>query len=256
VGVTYDGSAQTPCAATVTGAGGLNQSVSVDYTDNVNAGTATARANFAGDANHNASGDSRTFVISKASATITLNGLGSFIYDGTAKTATATTAPAGLEMMSITYNGSAAAPVSVGSYAVVAALVNPNYEGQATGTITIGPWTINGYFQPVDMGTVVNGVKGGAAVALKFRVFAGATELTDPAVVVSLQQIAVACDSGAVVSDIPIEDLTTDGTSVRYDSLSGHFVARWKAPKGAGNCYDVVTTTRDGSAIRARFKAK
>src|SRR5436190_8747620 len=68
--VTYNGSAQTPCSATVTGVGGLNQSVSVDYTSNTNAGTASASATFAGDANHNGSGDSKTFTIAKANQTI------------------------------------------------------------------------------------------------------------------------------------------------------------------------------------------
>src|SRR5206468_8644544 len=53
--VSYTGAAQQPCTATVTGAGGLNQSVPVNYTNNVNAGTATASASFAGDANHSAS---------------------------------------------------------------------------------------------------------------------------------------------------------------------------------------------------------
>ena len=48
--VVYSGAAQTPCTATVTGAGGLSQSLTVSYTNNTNAGTATASASFAGDA--------------------------------------------------------------------------------------------------------------------------------------------------------------------------------------------------------------
>src|SRR6185369_16239983 len=39
---TYTGSAQTPCSAHVSGAGGLSQSLTVSYTNNVNAGSATA----------------------------------------------------------------------------------------------------------------------------------------------------------------------------------------------------------------------
>jgi hypothetical protein len=42
---TYTGSAIEPCTATVTGVGGLNQSVPVVYANNVNAGSATATAN-------------------------------------------------------------------------------------------------------------------------------------------------------------------------------------------------------------------
>ncbi|PYS18933.1 MAG: hypothetical protein DMG17_04440 [Acidobacteria bacterium] len=69
--MTYKGSAWTPCTATVTGAGGLNQTLTVSYTNNINAGTATASASFAGDANHNASSDSKTFQINKVTLTVT-----------------------------------------------------------------------------------------------------------------------------------------------------------------------------------------
>ena len=50
--VTYAGDAQTPCTVTIVGAGGLNSSASATYTNNVNAGTATASYEFAGDTNH------------------------------------------------------------------------------------------------------------------------------------------------------------------------------------------------------------
>ena len=55
--------ALTPCTATVTSADGLNQSLTVTYSNNVNAGTATANAAFSGDSNHTASNDSETFTI-------------------------------------------------------------------------------------------------------------------------------------------------------------------------------------------------
>jgi Bacterial Ig-like domain (group 3)/Lamin Tail Domain/Divergent InlB B-repeat domain len=63
---TYNGSAITPCTAAVTGVGGLSSPVSVSYSNNVNAGTATASASYAGDSNHEASGDSKNFTINKA----------------------------------------------------------------------------------------------------------------------------------------------------------------------------------------------
>ena len=69
--VPYNGVAQTPCTATVTGAGGLNQSVTVTYTNNTNAGTATANASFAGDASHTASSNSGSFAINPAPVTAT-----------------------------------------------------------------------------------------------------------------------------------------------------------------------------------------
>ena len=64
-----------------------------------------------------------TLVIGKASATLTLGDL-TPTYDGSPKSATVTTGPAGLSGVSVTYGGSAAAPTGAGSYAVVAALSN------------------------------------------------------------------------------------------------------------------------------------
>jgi hypothetical protein len=71
--VTYNGSAQTPCSATVTG-GDVNQSVTVTYTNNINAGTATATATFPGDATHSPSSDTKTFTINKADAVCSITG--------------------------------------------------------------------------------------------------------------------------------------------------------------------------------------
>ena len=73
ISVTYDGTAQTPCTAAVTGAGGLNTTATVTYANNTNAGTATADASFAGDANHTGSTATQvTFTIDKATSTTTI----------------------------------------------------------------------------------------------------------------------------------------------------------------------------------------
>ncbi len=88
--VTYTGSAQTPCMASVTGAGGLSLNPTPIYTDNTNAGTGHASYTYAGDANHNGSSDSDTFTISKAdAATITVTPY-AVTYNGNSHTATAT----------------------------------------------------------------------------------------------------------------------------------------------------------------------
>ncbi|MCU0786345.1 MAG: MBG domain-containing protein, partial [Verrucomicrobia bacterium] len=72
-------------------------------------------------------------------ATVTLGNL-SPTYDGTAKSATATTVPGGLAV-TFTYDGNPAAPVNAGSYAVVATVNDPNYQGSANGTLAIGKAT-------------------------------------------------------------------------------------------------------------------
>jgi len=134
---TYTGSAITPCSVTVTGAGGLSLTPAPVYSNNTNAGTATASYYYFGYPNHYDSSDSKNFAITKATATISLSGL-SHLYDGTPKSATATTNPPGLTVVSITYNGSSTAPTAIGSYAVVATLTNDNYAASPmTGTLVI-----------------------------------------------------------------------------------------------------------------------
>ena len=79
----YTGSPYTPCSVSVTGAGGLNETPAPSYTDNTNAGTATASYTFAGDLNHDGSSDSENFTISKATSTTTVTcSVGPFVYTG------------------------------------------------------------------------------------------------------------------------------------------------------------------------------
>ena len=86
---TYNGAAQTPCTANVTGAAGLNQSLTVSYANNVDAGTASASATFAETGNYLGSTDSKNFTIGKTDATINVVG-GTFPYDGLAHGASGT----------------------------------------------------------------------------------------------------------------------------------------------------------------------
>jgi hypothetical protein len=84
---TYNGSAQTPATVTVTGAGSLSLTPTADYSNNTNAGIATASYTYAGDDNHTGSSDTKNFTIGKASSTttVTING-GPFTYNGSAQT--------------------------------------------------------------------------------------------------------------------------------------------------------------------------
>lgn len=72
----------------------------------------------------------------KAIAPISLGGLHQ-TYDGTPKTVTASTTPAGLTTLTITYNGSTTPPTGAGSYAISVTLDNPSWDGSATGTLVV-----------------------------------------------------------------------------------------------------------------------
>ncbi|HEY6007096.1 MAG TPA: MBG domain-containing protein, partial [Geobacteraceae bacterium] len=114
----------------------------------VGAGTTTITASQVGDANYNpAPPVSQPLTVNKATATVTLGNL-SATYDGTPKAATATTNPPGLAV-TFTYDGSTTPPTKKGTYTVVGTVNDVNYQGSATGTLTITRGTQKITFAPL-----------------------------------------------------------------------------------------------------------
>ncbi len=74
-------------------------------------------------------------VVGKSLATVMLGNLNQ-AFDGTAKSATATTVPPGLTV-TFTYDGLADAPTNVGTYQVIGTVVDPAYYGSATNNLVI-----------------------------------------------------------------------------------------------------------------------
>jgi hypothetical protein len=104
-------------------------------------GTVVLRARQPGDSNFNAAPDvERSFNVEKARATLTLGDL-SQIYNGSTRSASVNTNPAGLKGVAVRYSRNGvpvATPESAGSYDVVASLTNDNYQAQSvTGTLVI-----------------------------------------------------------------------------------------------------------------------
>jgi hypothetical protein len=127
-----------------------------------------------------------------------------------------------------------------------------NYEfTYVDGTFTVQPWTLSGFYAPVGMG-VLNSVKGGAAVQLKFRVYLGTTELTDPAFSVKSIAIYVVDADGNVATTAT----ATYTTGWRYDPTAPQFMYKWDIPTAPGTTYKLVMTTLDGSVLSTNFKLK
>ncbi|MCX9085305.1 MAG: MBG domain-containing protein, partial [Candidatus Methanoperedens sp.] len=140
---TYTGSPLTPTVTTIPA------SLSIVWTNapQTNAGSYTGVVATVNDPNYQGSATD-TFVINKATATITLSAL-IHTYDGTPKSVIATTNPSGLIVVSITYDGFPTAPSAIGTYAVEATLTNDNYQADpATGTLeitAIPTYSVSGY---------------------------------------------------------------------------------------------------------------
>jgi hypothetical protein len=126
--VSFNAGGSTACAVTASGL----------LTMTSGTGTCAVTATKAADANYTSvTSDPLSISPAKATASIALSDL-SYSYDGSPKSATATTTPGGLSGVMVTYDGSSSLPVNAGSYAVVASLSNANYSAtNATATLTI-----------------------------------------------------------------------------------------------------------------------
>jgi hypothetical protein len=121
-------------------------------------------------------------------------------------------------------------------------------------TYTVLPWTFAGFYLPVEMGDVVNTVKGGSTVPITFEAFAGQTELVDPVAVLQPLKATQAFCGSADTNDIAL--VASGSTSLRYDATTGQFIYNWKTPKMPGYCYVVTVTLQDGTSRSAQFRMK
>lgn len=244
VSVTYSaadatsGVAGSP-SAIVTTSGEGNEVVAAGPTFTDNAGNSTT-------------GASKTFKVDLTNPTATFSAdLGSSYFGSVlaAPTCTAVDTVSGPAGCTVTgYN------TTVGTHTLTAtATDNAGRTGTATQTYEVKAWTMKGFYAPIDMGGVLNTVKGGSAVPAKFNVFAGTTEITDAAQI-TMSAKKVTCSSSAPTDDIEV--LASGGTALRYDTTSKQFVYTWKTPTGAGTCYALTATAADGSTTTGLFKIK
>jgi hypothetical protein len=141
----------------------------------------------------------------------------------------------------------------VGTHTLTAAATdNAGSVGTAQETYTVLPWTLKGFYSPVQTGGgAVNTVKAGRTAPLNFRVFSGTTELTDPSLI-TMSGEQVSCTDETAIA--PITVTSSGGTSLRYDPTAGQFIDNWKTPDTPGACYSVTATTADGSSITGLFQ--
>jgi predicted outer membrane repeat protein len=168
-----------------------------------------------------------SLVVSKGLATITLSNL-SATYDGTTKTVSASTTPTGLDGISITYNGSATAPINAGTYAVIAKLTNNNYTAadvtgelvisKATATLTLANLSAK-YDGTAKSVTVTTTPANLTAISITYDGLATApTAVGTYAVVVSLNNPNyTATATGDLVIDKGNATITLSNLSATYD---------------------------------------
>lgn len=168
-------------------------------------------------------------------------------------TCTATDDLSGFAGCSVTGYGT-----TVGSHTLTATAYDVAGNSRTSSlTYTVAPYRWTGFYSPVDMGGVVNTVKAGSTVPLKFELFTSTAELTSTSVVSSFTTREVSCSAYTTALSDAVEVTSTGGTSLRYDTTAGQFIQNWKTPSTASKCYAVSVTTNDGQVHGpAIFKLK
>jgi hypothetical protein len=114
------------------------------------------------------------------------------------------------------------------------------------------PFAFTGFFAPIDNGNVLNKMKAGRAVPVKFSLDGdqGLGILADSSP--SSQQIN--CDSGAPIDDVE-ETSSVGSSSLSYDAGSDQYKYVWKTDSAwAGTCRHLTVTLTDGTSHTAKFK--
>lgn len=181
----------------------------------------------------------------------------SFFFGDVPAAPTCTADDGGSGMKSCVVSGYSTA---VGTHTLKAtATDNAGNESTKEISYTVKPYTLNGFYQPIDMNNTVNTVKNGSTVPVKFELFKGTTELTNTSAVTSIKATPITCGSLNGGPEDAIETTATGGTSLRYDATAGQFIYNWTTPKGAsqvGKCYSLTMTAADSSTMTAYFKLK
>ena len=191
----YDGTAKT--VTVTTDPPGLLVDITYTPTPPINVGNYDVVATV-NDANYQGTA-SGTLEITKATATVTLDVASlNQVYDGTAKTVTATTVPPGL-LVDITYTPTP--PIDVGSYDVLATVNDANWQGSASGTLEIVPAAPVLVSAQWIHGSGAGGVSEGDQVTLTFDVAVTLTSGSlDPAAVFGLPVTQDSFGAGATLS--------------------------------------------------------
>lgn len=113
-------------------------------------------------------------------------------------------------------------------------------------------WT--GFFQPVDNGSVFNGVKAGSAIPVKFSLGGNQGLSIFMSGYPKVQQVV--CNTTAPFDEIETT-VTAGNSSLTYDAVAGQYVYVWKTEKAwVGTCRVLQVTLADGTPHTAFFQFK
>ena len=136
----------------------------------------------------------------------------------------------------------------------VAITVLSSHASVWLGVISTGPsFDFTGFFAPVDSAPVVNVVKPGSAVPVRFSL--GGDFGLEIFAAQSPASRSIACDGSA--STDPLEQTANAATSgLQYNAVTGVYTYVWKTDKAWTGCRELVLDFADGSSVHALFKLR
>lgn len=133
-----------------------------------------------------------------------------------------------------------------------------NTSGASTFTVKV-QFAYNGFFSPVNM-TLLNSVKGGSTVPLKFNIPIPGGYIDSTAVSTGFSAVKISCTGtrDELTPEELIDPLATPGkTELRWDATSEQFVQGWATPKvNANTCYRASVNLVGGQKISADFELR
>jgi len=269
VNTTYNANPHTATVTSITGVhsetGATVGSVDVSHTTHTDAGTySTDYWFFTGTANYNDIGNTTiTDSIAKANQTITwatpaVITVGTPL-GGTQLNATVAGVAGGTLPGALTYTPPAGTVLPAGATQTLrvdaAATINYN-TAYKTVSINVN-YTFVGFLSPIDNLPIVNSVKAGQTIPVKWQLKDAAGNLINDLgslAASGLQSVRINCD-GTATTD-PIEELAAPGATLfRFDGTQ--FIFNWQTTKSwAGTCRLMTVTLKDGNVYSAQFTFK
>ena len=120
-----------------------------------------------------------------------------------------------------------------------------------TTTQAISPCVFGGFFQPVDNSPIINQVKAGSSVPVKFTFCPNG----DLAIFASGSPSSAShvCGTGPI-DPVPLT-VATSGPLLKFDPATGRYQFNWNTDKTwTGQCRKLTLTFKDGSTASAEFK--
>ncbi len=128
---------------------------------------------------------------------------------------------------------------------------DPNYTGAGTSVSIAVLYQFSGFFQPVDNPTVVNKVKAGRAIPVKFSL--GGNQGLDVLQAGSPSASTFSCGAG-MSEDLIEETVTANASGLQYDATADQYNYVWKTGTGyANSCRKLTLTLKDGTRHEALF---